>query len=421
MPDAKPPARYASLDGLRGIAALIVVVHHALFTSATFARVYYGHHPPHDAFAYALTYTPLHLLWDGKAAVIVFFVLSGFVLGLPFDPAGSRTQSWVAYYPRRLIRMLLPIWGAVALAATLAMLIPRGTGFPSVWMNLHAHQLRAGTVVHDLIVVRGASNLDTPLWSMQWEVYFSLLLPLFAGLGFWARSAWMLKATAALAMCGVGWLLMIDGRDETAVHALAYLPIFLIGVCLASVRDQIGAAFSRVGRLPSLLLCAVALLLINAAWTTYSVGTQVLPLLLASLASIVGAALLVALFVGSPTIARVGTTRWAAWLGRVSFSLYLIHQPIVVSVKNLVPGLDAFGVLIASVALSLPAAWVFYKLIEAPAFRLARRVGAMAQARFPTPREPSLLTPEPSLLTPEPSLLTPEPSLLTPEPSVGTT
>lgn len=391
--------RYQSLDGLRGVAALVVVVHHALFTSAAFSAVYFGRHAPVDGLAYALTYSPLHLLWDGKAAVTVFFVLSGFVLTLPFD--ATPRQSWIGYYPRRLVRMFLPIWGAVLAAVALAIWIPRRDHFGSVWMNLHAAQVSLRGVVHDLVVVRGATNLDTPLWSMQWEIYFSALLPLFVLFGLAYRNAWLLKAALACMVGGYGSLLVLTKHVATADLALRYLPIFAIGVCLAAGRARIAAALGRLGRLPAILLGVCALLMINAEWASQSVGSNLGALFLASIVSVVGAALLVALFVGSPIIARVGTTRGARWLGLISFSLYLVHEPIVVSVKNLWPGLDAVGVLLIALPTSLGAAWLFYKTVEAPAYRLARRAGRAAQAAASNLRKPSLLGPETSVVAVE--------------------
>ncbi|MGN6723776.1 MAG: acyltransferase family protein [Marmoricola sp.] len=397
--------RYESLDGLRGIAALVVVVHHALFTSAAFSGVYFGRRAPVDGFAYALTYSPLHLLWDGKAAVTVFFVLSGFVLALPFD--GSPRPSWIGYYPRRLVRMFLPIWAAVLVALALATIVPRRDDFGSLWMNLHADQVSLGGALHDLAVVRGATNLDTPLWSMQWEVYFSALLPLFVVLGLsWFRRAWLLKAAFACVAGGFGSLLVLTNHLGTADLALKYLPIFAVGVCLASARDRIAAVLGRIGRVPAILMAVCALLMINAEWTSQSVGTNDGALLLASMVSVVGAALLVALFVGSPVIGRLGTTRGARWLGLISFSLYLIHEPIVVSIKNLLPGLDAVGVLVLSVAFSLPAAWVFFRVVEAPAHRVARRIGGLIEHRLiSTHADDRVRRPQPHHPAPSPASL----------------
>src|SRR5205814_1190229 len=106
--DQAPRAR--GLDGLRGLAALVVVVHHCLLTSPTLARAYLPGHRALGPGAAALTYSPLHLFWAGSEAVIVFFVLSGFVLTLAVS--GDRAD-WLRYYPRRMLRLYVPVVGSV--------------------------------------------------------------------------------------------------------------------------------------------------------------------------------------------------------------------------------------------------------------------------------------------------------------------
>ena len=70
--------RIAALDGLRGLAAATVAIGHGLdvFPTVWLAS---NHGPAAGALGW-LTYSPLHLLWAGHEAVILFFVLSGFVL-----------------------------------------------------------------------------------------------------------------------------------------------------------------------------------------------------------------------------------------------------------------------------------------------------------------------------------------------------
>ena len=63
--------RVAGLDGLRGIAALVVVIHHALLTQPQLAGVYLGHYPNAGG-NWVLTETPAHLLWGGHEAVREF-------------------------------------------------------------------------------------------------------------------------------------------------------------------------------------------------------------------------------------------------------------------------------------------------------------------------------------------------------------
>ena len=90
-PSAPPPSsgkpaavRLIELDGLRGLAAVVVLIHHALETVPALAEV--GARPgtvPTGTFNRILTQSPLHLLWAGHEAVLIFFVLSGVALTSP--------------------------------------------------------------------------------------------------------------------------------------------------------------------------------------------------------------------------------------------------------------------------------------------------------------------------------------------------
>src|SRR3569623_1763721 len=118
--------RIRALDGLRGIAALVVVIHHALLIHPTRELQYeVGQRGPAMGTAQRwFTSTPLHLVWAGGEAVLVFFVLSGLVLALPYLN-GVRAPLWERYFARGIVRRFLPGFAAVFLAATaLRMLLP---------------------------------------------------------------------------------------------------------------------------------------------------------------------------------------------------------------------------------------------------------------------------------------------------------
>lgn len=90
-PAAAQPQRLSSLDGLRGIAAVVVLIHHALLTLPQLADAYYDMDGLSEiSLAWILTYTPLHVFWAGAEAVSLFFILSGIVLTLPVLRARGR-------------------------------------------------------------------------------------------------------------------------------------------------------------------------------------------------------------------------------------------------------------------------------------------------------------------------------------------
>src|SRR5580692_11469558 len=124
---AQRHGRLPALEGLRGLAALVVVVHHSLLaTVPRFAGAYgVGPYPLRGTLQWWLTYSPLHILWGGGEFVVVFFVLSGFVLSLPSARSG-RVPRAVSYYPSRFVRLYLPVWGALVFAALVHALVIGG-------------------------------------------------------------------------------------------------------------------------------------------------------------------------------------------------------------------------------------------------------------------------------------------------------
>jgi peptidoglycan/LPS O-acetylase OafA/YrhL len=99
--------RVTQLDGLRGIAALVVVACHVLSTLPGIGSVFSDRSVGLSGAAMWAIFSPLHVLWNGTPAVHLFFVLSGFVLVLPFSRPGV-TRSWASYYAKRLLRLYLP-------------------------------------------------------------------------------------------------------------------------------------------------------------------------------------------------------------------------------------------------------------------------------------------------------------------------
>lgn len=360
--------RLHALDGLRGVAAVIVLVHHSLLTVPALAAPYYSIHV--DGFAAILAYTPLHLLWAGTEAVYLFFVLSGLVLALS---VGSPRFSWAAYFPSRLVRLYLPVIAAVAFAAVVFAVFPRDLGAESIWIERRPDTMTWAAALSDVTLLGGVSGTVSPLWSLQWEVLFSLLLPLYIYL---ARRtpAWVqLVAYAILSTAGV------LGQNG----ALTFLPMFGIGVALAEVWDALGERIQaagprrRIGFAVSATTAAV--LLTSSYW-------MLLPVLGASaravtlVPTLAGVTIVIIAAAHVPAMTKILTMRPVLWLGAISFSLYLIHEPIVIAIGVLLER-PAFTVLLA-VPISIAAAALFHRLVERPAHSLSRRVRADAAERL---------------------------------------
>lgn len=318
-----------------------------------------------------MLYSPLHLTWAGGEAVLVFFVLSGLVLALP--AASGKRVEWRSYYPSRLVRLYLPIILAVIFAFVLIQLVPRHPGARSSWwLAGHVSPVGLHEAAHDAAVVRGTTGLNSALWSLQWEVIFSVLLPLFIVSLVRVRTLPALKVTLLMALALFG--------SQSVHRSLLYLPVFGLGVVMAQQMSRLdgwGFAFDNL-QLPlrRLIMAGTAMLLISSWWlapVTSLPGRSRLSLAL----TMVGACMVVWLFASTREAKAIATTPVIHWLGKRSFSLYLVHEPIVVTVAYLLGATrDAALVLVIALPLSLLVTEVFGRLCEVPSHRLAQRVGA---------------------------------------------
>jgi peptidoglycan/LPS O-acetylase OafA/YrhL len=347
--------RIVALDGLRGAAALVVLVHHSLLTIPALNFGYYQG-TASNAFAWIMTYTPLHLVWAGGEAVDVFFILSGFVLTAPILRRGA--GRWRSYYPARLVRLYVPVVGAVAVAAALVLLVPRSSMPPgsSDWLLDHELALDFAEVMKNLTLV-SPSWLNSPLWSLEWEVVFSLLLPLYVIIAHKARGYIWPAIAGAIALSTLGSAL--ESRP------LQYLPMFVIGSLLATAR-------LNLKRTTRAWVLAAAVIGITARWWLAGLphaSTATLPIVLASASAIVAIAAS-----GVPAL----ETPLPQKMGRLSFSLYLVHEPVIVTFALVFPSSLVWLVPVVGIPVGLVAAYLFYLAVEKPSQMISGRVARWA-------------------------------------------
>lgn len=389
--DSKQNRRYVGLDGLRGLAALAVVFSHLVPLAPSLHAVTREEwHQPLSPAQEWLTYSPVHVWWLGTEAVYLFFVLSGFVLALPLVATGTGTGRapggfWRSYYPSRLIRLYLPIWASLLLALLLVQTISHPENLPPGLPYEADHHTLGAMLWHGLVLF-GTGSLNLPLWSLKWELWFSLLLPAYvAAARLVRRPIWTVIALGAcFGLIGVGL--------RSGVGALQFMPVFMIGVVIAFRLDDVRGACAWVtnrvrGSMPVLL--ALGIVLATARWIVLGLTASEGPLvLLATVWSIMGVTVIVVVVLAWEPAAAALSTSPAQFLGSRSYSLYLVHLPVVTALTATI-GVDRYWLLLAvCVVASLAVAEIFYRLVEHPAHRLSRRVrnamrrrsGALADA-----------------------------------------
>ena len=157
--------RYEILDGLRGVAAMLVVAYHLFET--------YYHGGPDQ---------PIN---HGYLAVDFFFVLSGFVIGYAYDDRWNKMSTW-AFFKRRLIRLYpMVIFGT--LFGALMFYFGSCTDFPLInqtpWLMVVLVMFWCFTMIPlpNTMDIRGwaeTNPLNGPAWSLQWEYIANILYAL---------------------------------------------------------------------------------------------------------------------------------------------------------------------------------------------------------------------------------------------------
>ncbi len=374
--------RNAGIDGLRALAALSVFAFHIYL---------YGRQQQATE---AWEQIPLRF----SIGLILFFVISGYLLYGGFARAAREQRStvdWRRYLVRRAARILpayyvcllviYPVLSAIAPA--------RGVKVPDagdLWMfALMVQNFSLDTLL----------KLNPVIWTLQVELAFYAVLPLLGLFAFrvargrLAPQVWM---AVALIVFGTAWrafTLAADLPQTWEKQLPTYLPYFAFGILAALFMDR--RAARGAGDLPvrttALLVMAGAALIVGESWWRATVSGSFerdLLIVIQNTPAGIGFGLLAVAVAG-------GTGRWAgwarvrplAWLGLVSYGIYLWHTTMLdllgdwgfAEVHVIHPYLDWA---VAGVALSVAVAAASYYLVERPALRFKDpRSGAPSGSR----------------------------------------
>jgi peptidoglycan/LPS O-acetylase OafA/YrhL len=376
--------RWDSLDALRGIAAFLVVTFHCAQVSTGFAAA----RNPLSLSAWLdmwswLKFTPLRLLVaSGPPAVVLFFALSGFVLSLPFLRS-SRQRGYGEFAIKRLCRIYPPFAFAVLVSAVLyALVAPSSIPELSPWFNtvLWDRPLSLDYIIRNLMMtgLPHDMTLDLVMWSLVHELRISLIFPLL----FLATRRWPVASVVGSLGLGLACTAALAGNEATnlvtsLIDTARFVPLFVAGIVVAA---NVGAIRAGVARLPGRI---VAFLWVASVVLLMAPGPSV-----SNYYDFIwgaGAVGLLVLTAGSLSADRLLSVPPLVWLGRVSYSLYLIHVPLLIAVVHLTYGMLPLWVTISGVvALSLVSAELMHRFVEKPSIWLGRRLTA------PRPGMPAL-------------------------------
>ena len=369
---AKHDGRLASLDGLRGLAALSVFLFHGwLYTMPTpdaSKRSSLGDYAAHEL----------------RLGLVAFFVLSGFLLSRPWFAAalqGRRPPDLRRYLRARVARIAPAYYAALAgsivllwgLSGTPGLRLPPASELPLFFV--FAQNFSPSSVM----------KLNPPMWSLAVEVSFYALLPVLGWLAVRLPPRRRAQALIPLALLALGvlynWSIAGRGLGLTFSKTLAaMLPYFALGMlgALASHDRAVGPR-ARRALIAGGLVLVLADAVVKAAAPANGLDAGLYFAIVRDLPSGLGFALVIGAVAAMPS-SRILGGRMLASLGAISYGFYLWHVPILVFMRGhgLLPldpvlgTLAALGPVLAVSSLS----WV---ALERPTIAWARRRNARAR------------------------------------------
>lgn len=352
------------LSSMRGIASIVVVLGHVFIV---LNRPDVGDVRPLDGvFAYAAR------MFNGPAAVELFFVLSGLVLSLSLERRSNRNGSWLlSFYTRRLFRLYPALW--VSLTLALALLPWERAGCTSGVCELFMQDAfqtdytptRIGLAYSGLYV-----HLNDPMWSLRTELFYSLLMP---GI-FWCLRDDRVRRPFLTLVFAIAILPM-----PPALYTLHYALAFTLGsaIPLLPIRRK-NIPFGAIA-----LFGVFTLVLSRIILNSLRLSDQTFEVLEMAAAFVV----IYPVFHGKIDL-PILRGRGVFEVGEISYSIYILHWPILYTAVFVLK--DIFGVQaildrpnfytivlgVMTLAIVLPLAALNFRVVEVPFQSFGRAASA---------------------------------------------
>lgn len=369
LPKPKMHLHLLYLDGIRGLAALYVLLYHIWGEIAWSA---YADKWP------AINHGLFRLISYGYFSVSVFIVLSGYSLMLPVVRSEDKllVGGFSRYIKRRFLRIVPPYYAAIGFSLLMVLLVPVLQRAQGVHWDASLPAFSWDGIVSHVFLIHNLSAkwiylINTPMWSVatEWQIYFFfpvIFLPI------WRVAGWV--ATVC-----VGWTIglgiFVLWRAQVAHAAPWYLGLFAMGVATAVINEKFSASSKDFGKISGILTCAI----IGIIAFLFAFVPQIsrYGIIMDALVGVMSCLLLIHCAASSkganPSwIVRLFQSSLAVRLGGASYSIYLVHAPILAAIFAGMRHYDLSApstlALLFAVALptSLTIAYLFHCMFERP-------------------------------------------------------
>lgn len=385
--------RYDELDSIRGIASLSVVIHHCFLCFTVFFAAHF-HDTISNPLIKIMSNSPLHIFWAGHEAVILFFILSGFVLALPF--LNGIKLEYPTYVIKRFFRIYFPYIITVIISGLLFMLLKENDSNDlSSWFNrMWSNPITLNTIISYLLMLGfDTHNLNTTSWSLVHELRISIFFPLIMLLVL--KFNWKKSLLFGLLSTIIPWIVLtylgwhIPNQKIAALfisfsNTFYYSSFFILGAMLARYKDYFISKFNQFNLRMKIILLIATLCLYTIEWNLPILGvlkyagtgkqTLLFNLLIDYLIAL-GVLILFISTLSSARLQKILKTKFLLHIGKISYSLYLIHPVIILLfvyfTKEVLP---LISLIFFVPIISIFVAHFMYLYIEKPSISLGKKI-----------------------------------------------
>jgi peptidoglycan/LPS O-acetylase OafA/YrhL len=359
--ESVPAGRVGSLTGIRAVAATLVMLTHAAYTTGKYTHGYVG-----------LVYSRMEI------GVPIFFVLSGFLLFRPWVRAsatGTDAPS-VRRYAWHRVRRIMPAYVVTVLAAYLIYHFRTAGPNPGhTWMGLFRN-LTFTQIYTDNYLFSYLHQGLTQMWSLAVEVAFYVALPVLAYLLLvvlcrrrW-RPARLVCGLAVVALITPAWLVLVHTThwlpDGAGIWLPTYLAWFVGGMALAALREMRVRAYAVIC-VPLALVCYFIVSTPIAGAPTTSPSELREALVKAAFYGVIATLAVAPLALGDHGwYARLLASRPMVFLGEISYEIFLIHlvtmELVMVEILRfpIYTG-SMFWLFLVTMLVTIPLAWLLHR------------------------------------------------------------
>ncbi|EEL36751.1 O-acetyl transferase [Bacillus cereus Rock3-29] len=357
--------RIKELDSIRGLAALTVVFGHFCLMLPSLPN--------------SIKFSPLRFLWAGGEAVIVFYVLSGFVLSMALYH--SKTNYW-GYLIKRFVRIYIPYYFWIIITFALFILFSpyEVAGLRDWFYDRWQGSITKIDIINHIVLLNNffTENYNPVIWSLAQEMRISIVFPLLFLLFY--KLSWKKTILIALSFSLISVFLNMlhigkaEGFYNGYADTLHFTSMFMVGMLLFKYQEKLIYLYQNMKKYKKGFLIALGIILYLYSILIYGFFRNDTTFLFKDWGVVMGVSIFIIMAMSNLKIKAFLNKSVFVYLGEISYSIYLCHFPIMmVLFKLLYTKIPIFFLLTLCIIMSLLFSIVSYHLIEKKCINWAKQ------------------------------------------------